>query len=65
MLADPAPDVEILEFNFAGPVLAVRPYCNNQHYWQVYFDTNRTIRETLGQAGFPVPEQHFAIRSNA
>jgi small conductance mechanosensitive channel len=65
VLASPAPDVEILEFNFAGPVLAVRPYCNNQHYWQVYFDTNRLIRETFGSAGFPVPEQHYAIRRPA
>ena len=65
VLADPAPDVEILEFNLAGPVLAVRPYCNNQHYWQVYFDTNRLIRETFVSAGFPVPEQHYFIRHNA
>jgi small conductance mechanosensitive channel len=48
-------DVEILEFNLVGPVLAVRPYCHTDHYWQVYFDTNRTIRESLGEAGFPVP----------
>ena len=61
--ADPAPDVEILEFNFNGPVLAVRPYCHTDHYWQVYFDTNRVIRETFGAAGYPVPEQHFVIRN--
>lgn len=48
-------DVEILEFNLVGPVLAVRPYCHNDHYWQVYFDTNRTIREALDEAGFPAP----------
>src|SRR5206468_8808509 len=30
-LPDPAPDVEILEFNFNGPVLAVRPYCHTDH----------------------------------
>ncbi len=58
----PAPDVEILTFNLAGPVLAVRPYCNNAHYWQVYFDTNRLIRETFAHAGFPVPEQHYSVR---
>ena len=52
---DPAVDVEILEFNLVGPVLAVRPYCHTDHYWQVYFDTNRTIREALGEAGFPAP----------
>ncbi|MGH7847284.1 MAG: mechanosensitive ion channel family protein, partial [Candidatus Binatia bacterium] len=61
--ADPAPDVEILEFNLAGPVLAVRPYCYTDHYWQVYFDTNRIIRESFGAAGFPVPEQHLVLRN--
>ncbi|CCF98427.1 mechanosensitive ion channel family protein [Ralstonia solanacearum] len=55
VLADPAVDVEILEFNLVGPVLAVRPHTHNDHYWQVYFDTNRTIREALADAGFPVP----------
>ncbi len=62
VIAEPAPDVEILTFNLSGPVLAVRPYCNNQHYWQVYFDTNRLIRDTFAHAGFPVPEQHYALR---
>jgi len=63
VLAEPAPDVEILEFNLAGFVLAVRPYCSNDHYWQVYFDTNRTIRECFSTAGYPIPEQHIAIRN--
>jgi small conductance mechanosensitive channel len=62
VMAEPAPDVEILTFNASGPVLAVRPYCNNAHYWQVYFDTNLLIRDTFAHAGFPVPEQHYAIR---
>jgi small conductance mechanosensitive channel len=62
VLTQPVPDVEIISFNLAGPVLAVRPYCNNAHYWQVYFDTNRLIRETFVQAGFPVPEQHYSVR---
>ncbi|HBX69923.1 MAG TPA: mechanosensitive ion channel protein MscS, partial [Chloroflexi bacterium] len=61
VITDPAPDVEILEFNLAGPVLAVRPYCNNDHYWQVYFDTNRAIRDAFGEAGFPVPSQHYQV----
>ena len=60
----PRPDVEILQFNPLGPVLAVRPYCNNEHYWQVYFDTNRTIRETFGAAGFPPAEQPIVVRTD-
>lgn len=58
VLAVPTPVIEIFEFTLAGPVLIVRPFCANEHYWQVYFDTNRMIRNTFGQAGFPVPEQH-------
>jgi small conductance mechanosensitive channel len=61
----PAPDVEVLRFTPLGPVLAVRPYCNNANYWQVYFDTNRIIRETCTTAGYPAPEQHVAMRNGA
>jgi len=65
VMTAPAPDVEILTFNLAGPVLAVRPYCNNKDYWQVYFDTNRLIKETFTTAGFAVPEQHYMVRGAA
>jgi small conductance mechanosensitive channel len=40
----------------------VRPYTHTDHYWQVYFDTNRAITETFGAAGYPVPESHVNIR---
>jgi len=65
VVAEPKPDVEILTFNERGPVLAVRPYCNTAHYWQVYFDTNRTIRETFGAAGYPAAEAHHFVRQKA
>lgn len=65
VLTDPAPTVEVLEFSAFGPVLAVRPYCNNKNYWQVYFDSNRTIRDAFGEAKFPAPEQRFLVRNPA
>lgn len=65
VLATPKPDLEVLKFTPMGPVLAVRPYCNNDHYWQVYFETNRVIREAFGEAGFPAPEHHFFLRDAA
>jgi small conductance mechanosensitive channel len=61
VLTTPPPDVDVLQFTPAGPLLCVRPYCNNQHYWQVYFDTNRTVRETFGDAGFPVPTPAYTV----
>jgi small conductance mechanosensitive channel len=61
VLTSPPPDVDVLQFTPAGPQLCVRPYCSNQQYWQVYFDTNRLIRETFGEAGFPVPMPSYAV----
>lgn len=55
VLPEPKVDVEILDFNLVGPVLAVRPYCHNDNYWQVYFDCNKVLREALADAGFPAP----------
>ncbi len=53
---EPPPDVEIVDFNERGTVLAVRPYTHTNNYWQVYFDTNRAISDTFGAAGYPIPE---------
>ncbi|MFM7312552.1 MAG: mechanosensitive ion channel family protein [Cyanobium sp.] len=58
-------DVEILEFSERGPRLAVRPYTHNDHYWQVYFDTNRVIVDVLGRHGFPLPRIPLAVAQNA
>jgi len=53
VISKPEPDVIIQSFTPFGPVLAVRPYCHNDHYWQVYFDGNMAIREVLGSSAFP------------
>jgi small conductance mechanosensitive channel len=60
VLGAPAPDVDVLQFTPTGPLRCVRPYCRNEHYWQVYFDTNRLIREAFGDAGFSAPVQACA-----
>jgi len=57
----PPPQVEILEFNPAGALLGVRPFCHNNHYWQVYFDTNKAIQEVCASAGYPVPAPHTVM----
>jgi small conductance mechanosensitive channel len=62
VLVSPAPDVDVLMFTPAGPQLCVRPYCSNNDYWQVYFDTNRLIRESFDQAGFAAPMPTYAVK---
>jgi small conductance mechanosensitive channel len=62
VLSTPAPSVEVLEFNLAGPVLCARPFAANQHYWDVYFATNAAIAAVFTEAGYPVPETHHLVK---
>jgi small conductance mechanosensitive channel len=50
-----APEVNLLDMNLNGPVIAVRPYTHTDHYWQVYFETNEAIVRVCKEAGWPAP----------
>jgi small conductance mechanosensitive channel len=65
VLESPEPDIVISSFTLVGPVLAIRPYCSNCHYWQVYFDTNMAIREVLGSSALPARMPGSRIRQGA
>ncbi|RZJ25961.1 MAG: mechanosensitive ion channel family protein [Haliea sp.] len=45
---EPQPQVEILRMTARGVQLAVRPSAHNDHYWQVYHDTQKAMMDTLG-----------------
>lgn len=63
VVATPPPDVAIMELNGAGPLLLVRPYCHNSHYWQVHADTNKAIKETLKEGAFPGPVPEMIVHN--
>ncbi len=62
VMKEPAPSVELLEFNAMGSVLAVRPFCHNNDYWGVYFATNEAILDEFSKAGYPAPETRQLVR---
>lgn len=63
VLKTPAPSVELLKFTTMGPVLAVRPFCHNNHYWDVYFATNNVIQRVGTASGYPTPETRVFMRN--
>jgi small conductance mechanosensitive channel len=63
VLANPEPVIEILKLSPAGSVIAVRPFCRNENYWQVYFDTNKIVMQAFGEAGYPPPNTTNFIRT--
>ncbi len=63
--ATPAPEVNLLDMNLVGPVIAVRPYTHTDHYWQVYFDTNEAIVQVCREAGWPAPTPTQIVRAQS
>ncbi|WDD96458.1 mechanosensitive ion channel family protein [Burkholderia sp. FERM BP-3421] len=63
VIAEPAPDVGVLQFTPEGPLLFVRPSTQPANYWQVYCDTNRVILDTFRDAHYPTPETPVAHRT--
>ena len=63
VVATPEPVIDVLELTAEGPKLCVRPSCHTQHYWQVWFDTNRAIVDAFGKAGYPTPASPIATRA--
>jgi small conductance mechanosensitive channel len=55
VVATPPPEVSVLDMNLNGPVLAVRPYAAQEHYAQVWADTNETILRVAREQGWPAP----------
>lgn len=55
VLNDPAPSVNVLELADSSINLAVRPYCDPAHYWDVYFQTLEQGKLALDEAGIVIP----------
>lgn len=63
VVANPTPEVSLLDINLVGTVIAVRPYCHTSNYWQVYFDTNEMMVRVGKEAGWPAPTPTQIMRT--
>lgn len=65
VLKDPAPAVTVSELADSSVNFAVRPWCNTEHYWDVYFEATENIKLALDQANIEIPYPHqVEIRKN-
>jgi small conductance mechanosensitive channel len=65
VVAEPPPEVNLLDINGLGTVIAVRPHCHTDHYWQVYFDTNEMMVRVGKEAGWPAPTPMQIVKTAA
>ena len=66
VLKEPAPSVNVIELADSSINFAVRPWCNAEDYWAVYFGITENVKEALDTAGIEIPYPHqVEIRKNA
>ncbi|MCF6295216.1 MAG: mechanosensitive ion channel [Flavobacteriaceae bacterium] len=58
VLQDPAPTVNVSELADSSINFAVRPWCNTDDYWTVFFDVTENTKEALDAAGIEIPYPH-------
>jgi small conductance mechanosensitive channel len=58
VLKDPAPAVTVAELADSSVNFAVRPWCNTEDYWTVYFDVTENTKIALDKAGIEIPYPH-------
>lgn len=58
VLSNPAPTVNVLELADSSVNFAVRPWCNTEDYWDIYFDVTEKTKEALDAAGIEIPYPH-------
>ena len=55
VLKSPAPMVAVSELGDSSVNLAVRPFCDPNDYWDVYFNTLENCKLALDKAGVEIP----------
>jgi len=55
VMQDPAPFVGVLELADSSVNLAVRPHCHPDHYWDVFFEVNESIKAALDANSITIP----------
>lgn len=58
VLQEPAPTVNVSALADSSINFAVRPWCNSEDYWAVYFGITENVKEALDKAGIEIPYPH-------
>lgn len=58
VLKDPTPAVTVSELADSSVNFAVRPWCNTEDYWDVYFEVTENVKLALDKANIEIPYPH-------
>lgn len=67
ILAEPEPQVVVGELADSSVNFNVRPWCNKEDYWGIFFDFQKTIKQRFDKEGIsiPFPQQDVHIHQDS
>jgi small conductance mechanosensitive channel len=61
VLKSPAPEVNVLKVGDGMTTLAIRPFCAQEHYWDVFFGTQENVKKAFDTNDIIGPTPHRII----
>ncbi len=61
VLSDPEPTVRMVEQGKSAIIIATRPWCRTEHYWDVYFDVTEAVRAAFIEKNISVPFEQLDV----
>lgn len=58
---DPAPFVGVKEYGSSSVLYSIRVWCDNEKYWDVYYNLNELIRERFGSDNIEMTYDHINV----
>lgn len=55
LLDDPSPGVVVAEHGDSAVVLATRPFCNSENYWDAFFYMQENVKKAFDREGVSIP----------
>lgn len=64
ILKDPEQGVVVAELADSSVNLATRPFCNSEHYWDVYFYMQENVKKAFDTQGISIPFPQVDVHQN-
>jgi small conductance mechanosensitive channel len=61
VLKEPAPEVNVLKVGDGMITLAIRPYCAQNNYWDVFFGTQEAVKNAFDKNQISGPTPHVVV----
>ncbi len=65
ILKEPSAMIKVSQLNDSSVDFLIRPWCNSEHYWDVYFFMNEEVKKAFDNQGVGIPYPTVEMKTSA